>query len=162
MAWSKLLKNFEPQTATSYIKLQREFSNSKLEEGEDPDAWITKLEGLKTDMNLVEIQGKSAMSEIDLIVHILASLPESYEVPVSFLEDKLTDTSGGPILTIEQVRAKILERHDRKEDHDKQNEVAFAAITMPAEAGSDRRIKICNQSSNQPVDAKPDVRERFF
>ena len=78
------------------------------------------------------------------------------------MEDKLTDTSGGPILTIEQVRAKILERHDRKEDHDKQNEVAFAAITPPAEARSDRRIKNCDQSSNQPDDAKPDVKECFF
>ena len=84
----------------SYIKLQREFTNSKLEKGEDPDTWITELEGLKMDMNLVEIKGKSAMSEIDLIVHILASLPESYEVPVSFLEDKLTD-SGNPTLTLQ-------------------------------------------------------------
>ena len=112
MAWSKLVKKFEPKTATSYIKLQQEFAKLKLENGNDPDVWITKLKGLKTDMNLVKIKGKSAMSEINLIVHILASLPESYKVPVSFLEDKLTDTFGSPVLTMEQVHDKIIECHD--------------------------------------------------
>mgnify|MGYP000901052493 CR=1 FL=1 len=82
-----------------YIKLKRDFANSKLEvSGKDPDEWITKLESLKTDTNKVKIRGKSEMTEVDLIIHNMASLPDDYEVAVSILKDKLMDTNlvGGP------------------------------------------------------------------
>ena len=114
---------YTPTTAPSYIKLKRDFANSKLEtSGKDPDEWITKLESLKTEMNKVKIPGKLDMSEVDLLIHIMASLPDDYEVAVSALEDKLMDKNlvGEP--TLETVREKIIMRHDLIKQHERNEE----------------------------------------
>lgn len=43
-AWEKLKKKFEPKTNTAMTDLKKEFTDCKLELGEDPDDWITELE----------------------------------------------------------------------------------------------------------------------
>ena len=91
LAYVNLTKKYEAKTAPNFIELEREFANSKLESDEDdPDEWITSLESLKTRMNEVVITGKTAKSEIDMILHILANLPESYEGQVSAIKKDLT------------------------------------------------------------------------
>jgi hypothetical protein len=85
--------------------------NSKLDLGNDPDDWITELESLQTEMDKVKISGKTDMSDVDLIIHIIASVPEKYEVVVSELEDRLT--SGADKIDIEIVREKLSARFDR-------------------------------------------------
>ena len=63
LAWNRLVQKYKPRTAPSYIKLKRQFANSKLEDAADaPDDWITMLEGLKMEMNKVKIPGKTNMS----------------------------------------------------------------------------------------------------
>ena len=93
-AWEKLKHKYEPSTAPSYIKLNRKFVNSKLTGDMNPDNWITELEGMRHDMNNVIINGKSMMTEIDLIIHIVSSVPDDYDIPVSILEDLLMSSSG--------------------------------------------------------------------
>ena len=56
-------------------------------------------------MDKVKISGKTDMSDVDLIIHIIASVPEEYEVAVSDLEDRLT--SGADKIDIEIVREKL-------------------------------------------------------
>ena len=129
LAWDRLTHKYEPKTAPSYIQLKKDFANSKLEDAkQDPDEWITQLESLKTEMNKVNIPGKTPMSDVDLIIHILATLPESYEVAVSHLEDKLVNTSSQ--LGLEDVREKIILRHDRIKQHEKDDleEKAYSAF----------------------------------
>ena len=51
-------KKYAPKTAPSYIKLKQTFTNSALEDPEDdPDDWITELEGLRTKMDALNITG---------------------------------------------------------------------------------------------------------
>ena len=128
LAWTRLVHKYEPKTAPSYIQLNREFANSKLEIGEDPDEWITKLESLRTQMNKIVIPGKTEMSDVDLIIHILATLGDEYEVAVSSLEDRMTSTTKP--LEVEEVREKIILRHDRIEQHEKEEieEKAYSAF----------------------------------
>ena len=95
LAWQRLKDKFEPKHALLFIQLKKRFANSKLNVDNDPDDWITLLESLRSDMNNVIIEGKTEMSEIDLIIHILACCPEKYEVPVSSLEDRLTNPVNG-------------------------------------------------------------------
>ncbi len=59
------------------------------------------------------------MSEVDLIIHILASLSEEYEVTVSNLEDRLMELSPQMPLGIENVCEKIILCHDRVKQHKK-------------------------------------------
>ncbi len=57
--------------------------DKKMEDNEkDPDEWITHLQSLCTRMNEVVIEGKSTKTEMDLILHVLSAVPETYEIQV--------------------------------------------------------------------------------
>ncbi len=45
-------------------------------------------------MNDIKISGKSYMNEVNLSIHILASLPEEYKITVNFLEDCVIETTA--------------------------------------------------------------------
>ena len=130
IAWERLVHKYAPKTAPSYIQLKKDFANSKLRSADaNPDEWMTDLESLRTEMNKVKISGKTDMSEVDLIIHILSNLPEEYEVAVSELEEeKLKDTSNP--LDMEAVREKLNSRYERitKNTEEKEEEKAFAAF----------------------------------
>ena len=129
IAWDRLVHKYAPKTAPSYIQLKKDFANSKLRSAEDnPDEWMTDLESLRTEMNKVKISGKTDMSEVDLIIHILSNLPEEYEVAVSELEEKLKNTSSP--LDMETVREKLNTRYQRitKHTEDREEEKALAAF----------------------------------
>ena len=101
----------------SYIKLKRKFANSFLEDTEkDPEEWITELEALKTQMNNVKIPGKTNMLEVDVVIHVMASLPEEYKVAVSILEEKMMNLSD-PI-TMAEICKKVCLRHDQLKKHE--------------------------------------------
>ena len=77
----------------------------------------------------MKISGKTDMSDVDLIIHIIASVPEEYEVAVSDLEDRLT--SGADKIDIEIVREKLSARFDRLKKNDVKdavNETALSAL----------------------------------
>ena len=71
---------------------------------------------------------KTAMSEVDIIIHILLNLPEEYEVAVSELERKLKDDSVQ--LSMEDIRETLGSRFQRivKNHEAKKQELAFAAF----------------------------------
>ncbi len=50
-----------------------------------------------------QVPGKTDMSKVDLIIHILASLPEEYKDAVSVLEDRFMDTTTHAQLGIKMV-----------------------------------------------------------
>ncbi len=116
LAWDRLVHKYAPKTAPSFIKLKKDFANSKLKSVDaDPEQWLTELESLRSEMNKVTIAGKSDMTDVDLIIHVLANLPEEYEVAVSKLEEKLKD-SRNP-LELEDVREELNSRFERITKH---------------------------------------------
>jgi hypothetical protein len=95
----------------------RSFVNSKLDLGTDPE------------MDKVKISGKTDMSDVNLIIHIIASVPEEYEVAVSDLEDRLTSVADK--IDIEIVREKLSARFDRLKKNDMKdavNETTLSAL----------------------------------
>ena len=53
-AWDRLVNNYAPKTASSYIELKKTFTNSSLASSEeDPDNWITNLESLSAEIDAV-------------------------------------------------------------------------------------------------------------
>ena len=89
---------------------------------------MSELESLRTEMNKIQIRGKTEMSEVDLIIHILSNLPEEYEVAVSELERKLKDDSIQ--LKMEDIRETLSSRYERmvKNDKVRKEEKAYAAF----------------------------------
>ena len=69
------------------------------------------------------------MSEVDLIIHILASLPDEYKVAISNLEDRLMDLSPQIPLEIKTVCKKIILHNDHAKQHErhKSDEQAYFA-----------------------------------
>ena len=129
LAWERLTSKYQPKSTPSYIQLKKDFANSKLPSLDTrPDEWMSELESLRTEMNKIQIRGKTAMSEVDLIIHILSNLPEEYEVAVSELERKLKDDSVQ--LSMEDIRETLGSRFDRivKNYEAKKEELAFAAF----------------------------------
>jgi hypothetical protein len=114
-AWSRLVSKYAPQNAPSFVKMEMDYVNSKLAEGKNPDIWITRLEYLRTEMNKVVLPGKSMKSETDLILHVLANVPEAYETQVNEIESALT--TGITSVTLAYVRSKFLERYERIRMH---------------------------------------------
>jgi gag-polypeptide of LTR copia-type len=46
MAWDKLKNKYNPMSAPSMVKLDKQFRDSVLKKGEDPEVWITQLEDI--------------------------------------------------------------------------------------------------------------------
>jgi hypothetical protein len=44
MAWERLKNKFELSSASSLVKLEKQFRQCSLKKGQDPDIWITELE----------------------------------------------------------------------------------------------------------------------
>ena len=81
------------------------------------------------------------MMEVDLILHILASLPPEYEVAVSVLEDKLMDDAQK--CDIKTVRQKLNERFEqlKKQRRDENSSQSDAAKALAAFDGNEEAIK---------------------
>ena len=129
LAWDRLVNKYAPQTAPSCISLKKSFANSTLADAtEDQDNWITELECMRTEMNKVKIGGKSDMTDVDIIVHVLSNLPEDYEVQVNELEEKLQDTSV--TLAIKDVRSKLNSRYARMQKNEESREEEKALVAF--------------------------------
>ena len=113
-AWSRLVRKYSPKTTPSLLKYKREFENSKLKAGTDPEEWIGDLEGICTEIEAID--ASAAISEKDLMVKVINNLPEEYDVVVDGLENKLS-LSGDESLTVEKMRDKLNDRYQRILDH---------------------------------------------
>ena len=169
LAWDRLVHKYAPKTAPSYIQLKKDFANSKLTSVDtDPDEWMTDLECLRSEMNKVKISGKTDMSEVDLIIHILSNLPEEYEVAVSELEEKLKNTSDP--LTMETVREKLNSRYERmaKNAESKEEEKAFAAWKKQYKGRCGKcgeyghKSGDCPENSDKPSSSTGNTNEKKF
>ena len=96
MAWSELKKKYEPKTGYSEVKTKRDFNESRLEKNEDPDAWINNLLHMRRQL---ETMG-TILSDRDVMIHILGTLPRAYNNMVDMAEKDLMTGS----LTIEGLR----------------------------------------------------------
>ncbi len=115
LAWKRLHDKYAPKLAPKKLELRRAFQISKLKNSDqDPETWITYLEGLRMKLNL-------------------NNLTDDYEVQLSKLEEKLGSTTT--VLTIDDVRAELRLRYARmtakkntKQLEDAESEKALAAF----------------------------------
>ena len=113
MAWDRLVAKFAPRSTPSLLKLQKEYENSKLESStRDPEDWISELEGLRIDIELIE--SSSAISERNFMVKILNNLPSEYDVILDGLENRLAlKPDDENALTVDGIREKVNNRYER-------------------------------------------------
>lgn len=80
--WKKLEEQFQPKTWSNKLQLRRKLYALKLKEGGSVNEHIKTMSEIFEGLAVIG----DAVSEEDRVVHLLASLPESYNVLVTALE----------------------------------------------------------------------------
>ena len=80
--WKKLEEQFQPKTWSNKLQLRRKLYALKLKEGGSVNEHIKTISEIFEGLAVIG----DAVSEEDRVVHLLASLPESYNVLVTALE----------------------------------------------------------------------------
>jgi hypothetical protein len=127
VAWTRLSAKYAPKTAPSMIKLEKQFRESRLKKGKDPDVWITNLEELR---DRIQEMG-SSMTDDQFLVHILNNLSKEYKLQVLLLEKRIGSTTDP--LTVEELKGDLnleFERLHISEDDDNSAEGERALATV--------------------------------
>jgi len=126
MAWERLRNKFEPTSAPSLVKLEKQFRQCALKKGQDPDIWITELEDYR--MRLEELG--SSISDNQFILHILNNMTDDYELQLAMMEKRIAD--GSNPLTIDEIRddlnlryERLTEKHNNESENNYNQDVAF-------------------------------------
>ena len=107
-AWAALHKKYLPKTPANQVKLKMDFSNSRMKtDNSDPDEWINNLESIRKRLKDVKVN----VTEQDIMLHVLAHLPQKYSVTAQIAEDKLNDTANP--LTLTMLRDMLNTRYQR-------------------------------------------------
>jgi hypothetical protein len=97
MTQKRLKNKFEPSSALSLVKLEKQFRQCSLKKGKDPVIWITELEDYR--MRLEELG--SSISDNWFILHILNNKTDDYDLQLAMMEKRVTDKSNP--LTIDEI-----------------------------------------------------------
>ena len=116
MAWERLRNKFEPQSAPSLVKMEKQFRQCALKKGQDPDVWITELEDYR--MKLDELG--SSISENQFILHILNNMTADYDLQLAMMEKRLNDKANP--LTVDEIRDDLNLRFERLNEKTNNNE----------------------------------------
>ena len=106
-AWERLKNKYEPVSAPTLVKLEKQFRELSLKKGQDPETWITELEDLCVRLEAMQ----SSISENQFMIHILNNLTSDYELQLAMMERRVGD-SDKP-LTIEEIRGELSLRFER-------------------------------------------------
>jgi hypothetical protein len=99
IAWEKLKNKYEPVSAPSMLKLDKQYRDSSLKKGQDPEVWITELEYFRVRLDDMG----SRISENQFMIHVFNSLPTEYNLQLALLEKGIGDKDKP--LTVEEIRA---------------------------------------------------------
>ena len=116
MAWERLRSKFEPQSAPSLVKMEKQFRQCALKKVQDPDVWITELEDYR--MKLDELG--SSISENQFILHILNNMTADYDLQLAMMEKRLNDKANP--LTVDEIRDDLNLRFERLNEKTNNNE----------------------------------------
>jgi len=101
-AWKHLHDKYAPNMAPIKLELKSEFQQTKLQDAlVDLNVWISNLKLIHA--RLADM--KAGISDEDLFVHVLNSLPKEYEVQINKLEEQFGSVKNP--LTIQDMQNKL-------------------------------------------------------
>ena len=108
LAWWRLENKYAAKNAPNLLKLQEQYTDCRLKKKtQDPDIWITQLEDYRYQMD----EMGETVSDKQLMMKILNSVPEEYDIEVSKLEERFSNIIDP--LTIEGIRATLSLKYER-------------------------------------------------
>jgi hypothetical protein len=86
IAWERLKNKYEPVSAPSMVKLEKQFRELSLKKVQDPEVWITELEDL-----CVKIENMGSwINENQFLIHILNNLTSNYDLQLTLIESRIS------------------------------------------------------------------------
>jgi hypothetical protein len=107
IAWERPKNKYEPVSAPSMVKLEKQFRELSLKKGQDPEVWITELEDLRVKL---ENMG-SFITENQFMIHILNNITPDYDLQLALMERRVGDADEP--LTVEEVIGELNLRFER-------------------------------------------------
>jgi gag-polypeptide of LTR copia-type len=102
VARERLKNKYEPISAPSLVKLEKQFRELSLKKDEDPEVWITELENLRVRLEAMD----SSISENQFMIHILNNLTSDYELQLAMMERRVGDIEKPH--TVEEIKMHFL------------------------------------------------------
>ena len=106
-AWEKLKNKYEPVSAPSMVKLDKQFRELTLKKGQDPEVWITELEDIRVRLDDMG----SSIPENQFMIHVLNNLTADYDLQLALLEKRIGYKERP--LTVDEIRAELSLRFER-------------------------------------------------
>ena len=156
LAWERLKNKYEPQSAPSLVKMEKQFRQSALKKGQDPDIWITELEDYR--MKLDELG--SSITENQFILHILNNMTADYDLQLAMMEKRINDKINP--LSVDEIRADLNLRFERlnekKDDNDNEDnqDVAFFGGQFKG------KCRNCGMMGHKSINCKNKIRQNDF
>lgn len=142
-AWKNLVAQYEVKNLNNKLYLRKKFFTVKMSEGEGMAAHINKVVGLADQLSGI---GAPVSSE-DIVMTILASLPESYEYLITTLESRADE------LTIPFIKARLLQEEAKRVESGKAtHEAAMAVQQRPATRTMNRNCFYCDKPGHRKKD----------
>jgi hypothetical protein len=79
--------------------MEKQFRQSALKKGQDPDVWIAELEDYRIKLDELG----SSISENQFILHILNIMTADYDLQLAMMEKRINDKINP--LTVDEIRA---------------------------------------------------------
>jgi gag-polypeptide of LTR copia-type len=119
MAWEQLKNKFEPLSAPSLVKMEKQFGQCALKKGQDPEIRLTELEDYQ--VKLEELG--SSITDIQFIIHILNNMTSDYDLQLALMETHINDKLNP--LTVDEIKDDLnlrFERLNMKSNDESENE----------------------------------------
>ena len=113
--WKKLADQFQKKTWANKLVLRRKLYSLKLKDGDSVHKHVKSMTEIFNELSVIGVE----MTEEDRVVHLLASLPESYNTLVTALE------ASPDVPKMDVVTEKLLYEESRLKDRGKKEEEAL-------------------------------------
>ena len=118
--WKKLLDQFQKKTWANKLGLRRRLYSLKLKEGDSVQEHIRKMTEIFEELAVIG----DPVKEEDRVVHLLAGLPESYNMLVTALE------ANSAVPQTEVVTERLLHEERKRKDREDSEKTHMKAMTV--------------------------------
>ena len=130
-AWATLCNIHETKSLSNILFLWRKFFTSKMQEEDDLLDHINKVKALADELACLE----TPVTEGDVVMTLLESLPPSYEFFITALETRATKD-----LTMEFVTARLMHEVTKRKESESQEE-GSALVSRHGKGGTTKALK---------------------
>ena len=135
LVWKKLESQFQKKTWSNKLTLRRKLYNLKLKEGQSVQRHVKTLTEIFDELAIVG----EPLDDESKVVHVLASLPESYDMLVTALE------ANADVPKLDIVTERLLHEESKRKNKDTQNKDVKAMTSKHKKSRKNIKCHHCGE-----------------